>query len=125
MRAITKGPLRAGRYQTQCEMTIAAIALKRYQLRHGKYPKSLDELVPEFLREVPVDWMDGQKLRYRPEGDTFVLWSVGEDGKDDGGTPDQTDPYSFWEGKDLVWPQAASEAEVSAYNTKVSGKSPK
>jgi hypothetical protein len=115
---LPKAPLRACRYEAQREMTIAAIALKRYQLRHGKYPKTLDELVPEFLREVPVDWMDGQKLRYRPEGETFVLWSVGEDGKDDNGTPNQSDSPSFWNGKDFVWPQPASEAEVSAYHAK-------
>jgi hypothetical protein len=119
MGAIMKAPLRACRFETQRELTITAIALKRYQLRHGKYPKGLDELVPEFLREVPVDWMDGQKLRYRPEGEKFVLWSVGDDGKDDGGTPDQTDPYSFWNGKDFVWPQPASDAEVSAYSAKM------
>ena len=63
--AIANGPLRALRFHAQNELTITATALKRYHARHGKYPPNLDELVPEFLATPPVDWMDGQKLRYR------------------------------------------------------------
>ncbi|HMJ67025.1 MAG TPA: hypothetical protein VK615_16905 [Candidatus Binatia bacterium] len=122
MRALGKAHVRAFRAETQRGMTIAAIALKRYHLAHGKYPSRLDELIPDFVREVPVDWRDGQNLRYRQERDTFVLWSVGDNGKDDGGTPDQTDPYSFFSGLDLVWPQPATEDELNAYRAKVKPK---
>jgi hypothetical protein len=122
MRALGKAHVRAFRAETQRELTIAAVGLKRYHLRHGKYPKDLDELVPEFLREVPVDWMNGQKLRYRSEENGFVLWSVGDNGKDDGGTPDQTDSYNFYSGPDVVWPQPATEDELKAYRAKVRPK---
>ena len=40
-------------------MTIAAIALKRFQLKHGSHPAQLSELVPEFLTSVPLDPVDG------------------------------------------------------------------
>ena len=112
---MAKAPAGAFRFQAHNEMTITAIALKRYHLRHGKYPQTLDQLVPEFLKTHPVDWMDGQKLRYRPEDASFVLWSVGDNGIDDGGTPDQTEPYNFWNGPDFVWPRPASTAEVEQY----------
>jgi len=105
----------AFRAQTHCEMVVAAVALKRYHLRHKKFPKSLDGLVPEFVSKVPIDYMDGRPLRYRPDGDQFVLWSVGLDGKDDGGTF-KSEPHSEWvSGPDDVWPQPASEAELTAY----------
>ena len=120
--AIANGPLRAFRFHAQNELTITATALKRYYLRHGKYPRNLDELVPGFLATHPVDWMDGQKLRYRPEGDSFVLWSVGDNGTDDGGIPDQTEPYNFLNGPDIVWPLPASDAEVEAHKTKIRPK---
>jgi hypothetical protein len=122
IRRIANGPVRAFRCETQREMTIAAIGLKRYHLRHGKFPQTLDELVPDFLLTHPIDWMDGQKLRYRLDGDSFVLWSVGDNGKDDGATPDQTEPYNFLNGPDIVWPQPASAAEVDAYNAIIRSK---
>jgi len=120
--ATARGPLRAFRFQAQNELTITAIALKRYHLRHRKFPPNLDQLIPEFLAAHPIDWMDGQKLRYRLEGDSFVLWSVGDNGTDDGGTPDQTDPYNFLNGPDIVWPQPASEAEVEAHKAKTQSR---
>ena len=57
---------------------ITAIALKRYELRHHQLPATLDELTPDLLKDVPIDCMDGQPLRYRPNADgTFLLYSVG------------------------------------------------
>jgi hypothetical protein len=92
-------------------MTIAAIALKRYQLRTGKYPTDLSALVPEFLPEKPHDWMNGEPLRYRLNADgTFTLYSVGENGMDDGGDPNPTQGkrlITIWDGRDAVWPTAA------------------
>jgi hypothetical protein len=70
----------------------------------------LDELVPEFISAVPIDPMDIQPLRYKLNADgTFVLYSVGEDGKDDGGDPTPTDsksPPDLWNARDAVWPVA-------------------
>ena len=44
--------------------------------------------MPEFVPKVPLDPVDGQPLRYRRNADgTFLLYSVGENGKDDGGNP--------------------------------------
>ena len=35
------------------QMVSAAVALKRYELRHGQLPQSLALLVPEFLAQAP------------------------------------------------------------------------
>ncbi|NDA67793.1 MAG: hypothetical protein EBY09_14325, partial [Verrucomicrobia bacterium] len=98
-------------YEGRREMTIAALALERFRRQHGRHPQALKELVPAFVPAVPVDWMDGQPLRYRLNADgTYTLWSIGEDLKDDGGdgtelptTPSRVD---FWERRDVVWPRA-------------------
>ncbi len=68
--------------QMEQRLVITAIALKRYQLRQGKYPARLQDLTPGYLSEIPLDPMDGKPLRYQPKpGDTFLLYSVGEDSK--------------------------------------------
>ncbi len=93
------------------QLTIAAIAIKHYQLRYGKAPPDLVALVPEFVASAPYDCMSGKTLCYRLKDDgTFVLYSVGEDGHDDGGDPKSAwaGKFDLWEGKDAVWPMAAS-----------------
>jgi hypothetical protein len=93
------------------QLAITAIAIKRHELRRGNLPETLDVLVPEFLRSVPRDFMDGQPLRYRlNRGGTFLLYSIGDDLQDDGGDPipkttQSDDPAFRWNGRDWVWPQ--------------------
>jgi hypothetical protein len=107
----------AARYETLREMTIAAIALKRYQLRTGTFPVSLSALVPEFLPESPHDWMDGNPLRYRLNANgAFTLYSVGENGVDDGGDPNPLLPrgsFQMWYARDAVWPQPATTDDAA------------
>jgi hypothetical protein len=114
---------RTMRAEIMRQIVITAIALKRHQLRHGSPAKDLNALVPEFLSAIPNDPVDGEPLRYRsnPDG-TFVLYSVGDDGKDDGGdpTPSKSHATSWWwqNGRDWVWPQAATAEEIrNFYNT--------
>jgi len=106
--------------EMQRSLLVTAIALKRYRIRHGVYPSELAELAPDFLRQPSLDSMDGQPLRYRlkPDG-TFLLYSVGEDGHDDGGDATPTEPASrvsksWWRGRDAVWPWPAATEEVGA-----------
>ena len=102
------------------EQTLAAVVLKRYQLRHGRLPENLAALVPEMLREVPRDWYNGEALHYRPNpDDTFLLYSVDEDGQDNGGDPRVragrgSSLPSRYNGRDLVWPMPATPEEVRA-----------
>lgn len=109
-------------YETRRGMTIAAIALKRFELRHGKPAPDLAALVPECLGRIPHDYMNGGNLRYRFKGDSdWVLYSVGENCVDDGGEPTSSEPrniyFSIWDGRDAVWPTAATPEEVEAWKT--------
>jgi hypothetical protein len=101
------------------KINITAIALKRYQLSHGAFPPDLQALAPEFLSEIPRDPVDGKPLRYYPNADgTFVLYSIGADGKDGGGDVSPGARYKslYWlNALDWVWPQPATPAEVQYY----------
>jgi len=73
--------------QTGVDQVALACALERYRLANGKLPPTLDSLVPQFIEHLPKDVCDGQPLKYRPaDNGQFVLYSVGWNEKDDGGT---------------------------------------
>jgi hypothetical protein len=107
--------------EAQRSLVLAAVALERHQHKHGSYPGSLKLLVPEFLAALPRDPMNGQPLRYRRTDDgTFTLYSVGWNSQDDNGDPIPVGTLSYWEnGKDIVWPKPASQAEVDAYHDSI------
>ena len=103
-------------YLTHRELVSAALAIKRYNLKHGTWPANLADLTPEFLASVPMDYMDGKPLRYRRNPDnTWMLYSVGDDFKDGGGDA-ATKPAANsnpgidtpWNRADWVWPQATA-----------------
>jgi hypothetical protein len=104
------------RMQASVELARAACALERFRLARRAYPDQLDELVPEFLPQVPLDLADGRPLRYRRTDDgRFILYSIGIDGEDHGGKirreldeqqPDAHDTpglKAFQEAGDWVW----------------------
>ena len=63
----------------------ASLAVERYRLAVGKLPETLAELVPSYLEAVPKDPFDGAELRYKGLEKGYVVYSIGEDGSDDGG----------------------------------------
>ena len=106
---------------TQNAFLLTALALHAYALDHGgKAPQTLAELAPRYLAHVPADpfALDGAPLKYRlangnealaqvlPEGfpgkGQYVLYSIGPDGKDNGGLAVDT----------LTGPQPAADANV-------------
>ncbi len=67
-------------------MAAAAIALRLYELDHGRRPDTLEALVPDYLPSVPDDpFVEGGKVMYLPDNDPPVLYCVGENGRDNGG----------------------------------------
>ena len=62
-----------------------AFALACYRAKHNRYPVRLEELSPAFLKRIPKDVFTGEELRYRRQADGYLLYSVGINGKDDGG----------------------------------------
>ncbi len=97
---------------TRREIAVTAIALERFRLLHGGFPSDLEKLTPKFLAQNPRDWMAGSSaLRYELLTDgRYRLWSVGDDGVDQGGDtapfpPRKSTPFLGWDrALDWVWP---------------------
>ncbi|MBI2301162.1 MAG: hypothetical protein HYU66_19820 [Armatimonadetes bacterium] len=71
---------------TRNSLLLSELALHACHAEKGAWPETLDALVPEYLWTVPLDpFTPGAALAYRREGDGHVLYSVGPDGRDDGG----------------------------------------
>jgi hypothetical protein len=68
--------------RTRRRLMAAHLLLRDYCLRKGRYP---DTLEPLNLQELAIDPFSGQTLVYRLSGERYLLYSVGADGKDDGG----------------------------------------
>jgi hypothetical protein len=71
-----------------------AVALERYRRDHGRWPETLDALVPKYLGAVPTDPQDGKPLRYKRRPAGVVVYWLGPDGTDDGGNLDRRNPWT-------------------------------
>ena len=80
-------------------LVLVALALRAYKLEQGIYPDKLDTLMPNYLQKIPADpFGNGENLRYKKQGATYKLWSIGPDSKDNGGAPLQQSAYSSYYG---------------------------
>jgi hypothetical protein len=78
---------RRSRADLRC--AIATLAAERYRLAHGRWPETLQELVPNFIPELLLDPYDRKPLRFKRLDDGGLIYSVGPDRKDDGGKIDR------------------------------------
>lgn len=63
-----------------------AVAIERYRRDHDDaVPATLDALVPAYLTALPLDPFADAPLRFLRTDTTYVVYSVGPDGRDDGG----------------------------------------
>jgi len=81
------------------EATLTILVLQRYRQEKGSYPAALDELKRAgYLDALPADPYGAQSLSYQVTNDSFVLYSLGPDFRDDGGESGRTQ-----EGKPKPW----------------------
>ena len=78
--------------ETSCEaqnsLLMVSLALRAYRLEHSGYPRTLATLTPSYLQSIPCDpFGAGEALHYKCSGSSYTLYSIGPDGKDDGGKP--------------------------------------
>jgi hypothetical protein len=67
----------------QC--TIIAFALERFRKAQGRFPDSLEQLKPGYLTSLALDPFSGEPYHYHLSGRGYVLYSVGQNGRDDRG----------------------------------------
>jgi hypothetical protein len=83
--ALNKVGEAALRDRARLSCAVTALAAERFRLAHLRWPKTLDELCPVFLPEVPTDPYNGQPLHFAHRKDGILIYSVYQDGRDDGG----------------------------------------
>lgn len=75
------------------------VAVERYRLKHGQYPDKAEQVAPEFVAAMPTDPFTGGAMMYKgPKaapfegGRRYLVYSVGFDQEDNGGSEDGKDP---------------------------------
>ncbi|MHC4396681.1 MAG: hypothetical protein ACYS1A_13610 [Planctomycetota bacterium] len=91
------------------EATLTVLALLRCKLEKGQFPEKLKELIEAgYLTKLPMDPYSDKSLVYKKTDDNFLLYSFGENLKDDGGRVFQDDKGKAkkWadEGDAVFWP---------------------
>ena len=89
-------------HELAVEVCRVGLALKLFKQKAGAYPKTLEQLAPEFLESIPVDPFTGKSLVYRKDGDGFLLYSLGPNLKDDGGKARNIVDFQSTD-YDIVW----------------------
>ncbi len=105
------------RSRTEVQATITILGLLRHKTDKGSYPENLQELITTgYLKELPIDSFSDKPLVYRRTDDSFILYSLGENFKDDGGRVARDDKgriktWSRDEGDWVFWPVLKSEVK--------------
>jgi hypothetical protein len=85
------------RNQTMASQALLVCALQRYRLAHDEYPEKPEKLAPEWIQNLPHDLCNGQPMKYRRlDKDHFLLYCVGWNETDEGGTPGKTVTEGDW-----------------------------
>ena len=87
--------------------TALALGLAGYRHDRGAYPARLAELCPAYVAEMPLDLFGDGDFRYRREDDGYLVYSIGPNGKDDGGRNYMQDNEHWYED------ESATEEEKS------------
>jgi hypothetical protein len=91
------------RTQAISRLLILELAIRAYRSHHAAPPASLSEVAPAYIEQIPVDPFDpaGGLLRYVRNGDAYIVYSLGQDGRDNGGQSDRDENGAFKETGDL------------------------
>jgi hypothetical protein len=92
--AVHKLQVAENRWRVGNRCVVVLLAAERHRLEVGRLPDSIAALVPKYLSTHPTDPFNGEPLLCRREADRFIVYSVGSDLNDDGGTFDWENPDS-------------------------------
>ena len=88
------------RHEAMLDLMSIGISVEQYRATTGNYPATLDAISSSLGGNVPVDPFTGQPYRYEPSDTSFLLYSVGPDLTDDGGTPGSRTGDIVWRGQE-------------------------
>ena len=85
------------RNQALVNEAMVACGLERFRLARGFYPQAIEELSPDFVKQLPRDVVNGEPLKYSRAADGgYLLYSIGWNEKDDGGKSAKTLEEGDW-----------------------------
>ena len=93
------------RQLAKSRLLVMEVALHSYYSERDEFPNRLSELVPDFIPEIAEDPFsaEGKPLVYRRLEDEYVLYSLGQNRRDDGGSGQDRTAEDFldWNTGDL------------------------
>jgi len=98
--ALTRVQRAQARGEAMIDLTRIGLALEACHAETGAYPENLNAVATDLGGAVPVDPFTGQGYVYLPQGGSFILYSLGENGRDDGGRHDLREGDIVWRGRE-------------------------
>ena len=90
--AVTRSIVSFTKADAKMRLANLALAMAAYHAKKNQFPDSLDQLVPDYISNIPLDPFDDKNsLRYIAGKDSVTLYSVGPNQKDDSGKASKTD----------------------------------
>jgi len=80
-----------------------ALALAVYHSQYHQYPATLDDVKPIGKSTFPIDPYSGKPFHYRRDGDSYILYSIGTNRKDDKGVNNAHGPAPRILKDDIIW----------------------
>jgi hypothetical protein len=68
-------------------VVLVALAMSRYRAANDHFPDKLEDLTPDWITAVPRDPFDGKPIRLKRTDAGLIVYSIGPDITDNGGTP--------------------------------------
>jgi len=102
------------RVKTDRTALLTVLAIQRYEKDNGAYPENLHALVESgYLQKLPMDPYSNSPLVYKKTDESFILYSFGENLRDDGGEVLRDDECKIkkwaYEGDWVFWPVPKSQ----------------
>ena len=78
--------------QMRLRLTELAFAVAAHEAETGELPGTLAQIAPKYVQQLPLDPLTRKPYVYARDGRSAVLYSLGKNGRDDGGRsePDQS-----------------------------------
>jgi len=96
------------RSESEVRGTLLTLAILAHHDKHKEWPKSLDAIDPKLglsdLKTNKIDPMTGKQFHYEVKDGEATLYSLGVDGKDDGGQHDEKFGEAGKGGDFVFWP---------------------
>jgi len=100
------------RRAAELRATAVVLASRQYEQAEHHSAQTLQDLVPKYLSEVPVDPFDGKPLRYRVRTDgRWIVYSVGPNQLDENGEQPKGDPRKYTDPGDVIFCEFEPERE--------------